>query len=102
MIFKLVESDTGSLLRVDCRNADEDKTPIALAGSSVMLRYTVAGNGIQERPMTLSGPSTADYLFAAGELIAGRMTAEVKITDAAGRQLTNIEPLTLIIRERLS
>jgi len=102
MIFKLVESDTGSILRVDCRNADENKTPIALAGSSVKLRYTVAGDPIQERAMSLSGASTADYLFVAGELKAGRMTAEVKITDAAGRELTQIEPLTLIIRERLS
>jgi len=102
VIFKLVESDTGSLLRVDCRNADEQKTPIALSGTTVTLRMIVAGNPIQERPMSLSGASTADYLFAAGELKAGRMTAEVKITDAAGRQLTNIEPLTLIIRERLA
>ena|SRR5215831_654903 len=102
MIFKLVESDTGSILRVDCRNADEQKTPLNLAGTSVTLRYSVAGAAILERAMSISGPSTADYQFAAGELKAGRMTAEVKITDSHGFVLTQIEPLTLIIRERLT
>lgn len=80
---------------------------INLTGATVTLLWRIATTGSkpsdkQSAAMTLVTPASgiASYTFTAGQLVAGKMTAEVQIT-AAGVTITSDDVLEYDIRARV-
>lgn len=99
-----VEGDTGSKLRITCKDEDSGAI-IDLTGSTVKLRWRTSGGALIIKTMTIVPPTTngiAEYLFLADELESILMRFEVEITNAGGDILTNIDPLYEPVRKRLS
>ena len=95
MPFKLAQGDTGSKLRATCKN-DNDGTVIDLTGATVHLLWRDAAAALVTKQMTIVGApasGVAEYQFAAAELFPPRMAFRVRITDAGGKILHNLEHL---------
>lgn len=74
---------------VTCK--DKDGAVIDLTGATVRLLYRINAGALQTKNMTVLTPATngkAEYLFLAGELIAGEMEGSVQITDASSKVVT--------------
>lgn len=103
MAIEFVSSDTGSTLRITCKD-NRTGTAIDLTGSTVSLRWLGAGGVLVSRTMTivtaLSG--IAEYKFVANELIPGIVNFEVQILDGAGFVLRNLTLLREEVRTVLS
>ena len=103
MAYEFVENDTGSTLKVTCKDRQAG-TVVNLTGATVKLKYTIDGGALATKTMTIQVPGTdgiATYQFLAVELVKGLMVAEVEVTDSGGKILTNLEPQTFLIRPRL-
>jgi hypothetical protein len=102
MTFRFVSGDTGSKLRVTCRN-DSDNSVIDLTGATVALRwYNRATDAVIERTMSIINPATggqAEYQFAAAELVAPEMDFEVRITDSGGKIVRSLDLLAEGVRQ---
>ena len=102
--YSFVEGDTGSKLRVTCRD-NITRLPIDLTGATVVLKWNRPTDQVaMSRTMTIVSPAIsgiAEYLFLAGELVPGLMKMEVKITDASGRILHTLQVMEEWVRAKL-
>jgi BppU N-terminal domain len=102
MAFDFVTGDTGSRLVVTCLYNDTG-LPINLTGTIVKLNYTSNSGTLYTRNMTVldTVAGIAEYRFAAGELLAPVITAEVEVTDNMGVILTSLDVLSLSVRQQI-
>lgn len=100
--MSFVAGDTGSSLRVTCRD-DDTGTTIDLTGSSVRLQWDDETGTLQSRAMTVVDAlgGEAEYQFDAADLVAGVMRFEVEITNAAGKVLRSLSLLRETVRDAL-
>ena len=104
MSFKFTQSDTGSTLEITCQN-DSTGAVINLTGSTVALRYKIAGGALQTKSMTLDGDPTtgkATYTFLANELTPGTFIGDATITDAGALTISSLENIVEEIKSRLA
>src|SRR6187455_965584 len=96
-----VSNDTGSTLLVTC--TDDAGTAINLAGCTVELRWQEAVGTVADKTMTVvdAAAGTCSYKFLADELYAPAMAFELKITDADGFILKNVNLITVTVRDDL-
>ena len=103
-IYSFVEGDTGSKLRITCRD-NVTRLPIDLTGATVVLKWLRPTDQVAiSKTMTVISPATsgiAEYLFLAGELVPGLMKMEVKITDAAGKILHTLQVMEEWVRAKV-
>jgi hypothetical protein len=95
MPYKLAQGDTGSKIRATCKN-DSDGSLIDLTGATVQLLWRDGAGALVTKTMTIVGAPTAgvaEYLFAAGEIFLPLMSFRVRITDAGGKILHNLDNL---------
>lgn len=97
-----VAGDGGSRLVVVCRDHDSQQ-PINLAGKTVQLRFRINAGTVAERSMTITDAAAgkAEYVFASSELLAGLLTAEVRLNPGLSDQLTSIDELSIPVRAPL-
>lgn len=102
-----VEGDTGSVVDYTVVNR-QTKTPIDLAGASVVVRWTINGGAPVQQSMTIVDASSGrvSYQFGAGELAVptgteSAMRLNVVVTDAGGKVLTQRTALTYKIRKKI-
>ncbi len=103
MAFDFVQLDTGSTLRVTCKDSDTEAV-IDLTGATLTLRYKIGSAAKVEKTMTLEVPNTAGiatYKFLAAELSNGDLVGEVTINDSGGKEITSIENMVLPIKQRI-
>ena len=101
--YSFVEDDTGSQLRVTCRNKVTGAV-IDLTGSTVQLQWKTRKQVFTEKTMSIVVPGTngiAEYLFLAGELEAPAMKFEVEVTDGIGKVLHSLDFLYELVRKKL-
>ena len=104
MSFKFTETDTGSTLEVTCEDDSTGKV-INLTGSTVTLRFKVAGGALQTKPMVLDADPTtgkATYEFLTAELVPGTFLGDATITDSGGKTISSLENIVEQIKARLS
>jgi len=95
MPYKLAQGDTGSKIRATCRN-DSDGSLIDLTAATVHLLWRDAAGALVTKTMTIVGAPTAgvvEYQFLAAEIFPPLMAFRVRITDAGGKILHNLDPL---------
>lgn len=107
MAIDLVEDDTGTVLHCTVRNK-KPVAPIDLTGATVTLRWTINGGSPVQQTMTIvdAAAGRVSYQFGAGELAVpiGETSAlrlNVVVTDAGGKVLTQITPITYTIRKKI-
>jgi len=101
--YQFVSGDTGSVLRVTCKN-DSDNTAINLTGSTVSLRwFDRATDAVITKAMTLVTPASGicSYQFATGELVSPSMSFEVRITDGSSAIIRSLNLIDVDVREKL-
>jgi len=104
-MFSFVANDDASVLSITCR--DRNGVAIDLTTAlAVRLYYRIDGGSLQTKTMVIdpdqvANTGVASYRWLSAELIAGKMVAEVEITDASSNVLTSNRTLTYLIRERL-
>ena len=103
MAAELVTGDTGSILRITCKD-NELGTAINLTGATVTLRWENASGTVTSKTMTIvtAASGICQYQFAAGEIIAGTMRFEVSITDASGYIVSNLTLIPIEVREEMA
>lgn len=99
----LVTGDTGSKLQVTCKDNDSGAV-IDLTGATVTLRWQNKLGVVQNKTMTITNAAggVAEYEFLAGEISYPKMSFEVRIVDSGGKEITNLEPIELVVRTRLT
>lgn len=102
MTYDLVSNDTGSTLRVTCKDNDTQAV-INLTGATVKFRWEKQDGTLALRTATVTDAAggIAEYKFLTGEIEAPRMKVEVEITDSSGFIVTNLELEELSVRQRL-
>ena len=101
---EFVEGDTGSVFQATCKNEDTDAV-IDLTGATVTLRWLDSADSLVSKAMSIIGDpalGVAEYKFLATELIAPAMTFEVKVVDAGGFILHNLDEIVKSVRKVLS
>ena len=103
MSAQLVAGDTGTILKVTCKDSETGAVLPGLASAVVVLKYRINSGGVISKPMQVVNAVTGlvQYQFAAGELTAGHLKAEVEVTDSGGKLLTNLDLINLIIRKKV-
>ena len=104
----LVEDDTGTVVEYTLVNK-KTKAPIDLSGATVVLRWTINGGpAVVQQTMTIldAAAGRVSYQFGAGELAVpagtdSAMRLNVKVTDAGGKVLTQLKPMTYKIRKKI-
>ena len=101
--YRFVSGDTGSKLEVTCKS-DATGAAIPLSGCTVAVRWRDATNLLVTRSMTVTNASAgiAEYLFTASELIAPKMSFEIRITDGVGRVQRSLNLIDVDVREALA
>ena len=96
-----VAKDTASTLRVGC--VDDSKTAIDLTGCTVNLRWKDEVGDVQTQAMTVSDAAAGvcTYQFGDGELFSPGMSFEVEIVDISGKKLSNVDLISVTVREQL-
>ncbi len=106
MAIDLVEGDTGSVIAgaVVRKNGE----PMDLAGATVTLRWTIDGGAAVQRTATIvsEAAGTFTYQFTTGELVIvsgekSSLRLNVVVTDAGGKVLTQLRPVTYTIRKKI-
>lgn len=106
MAIDLVAGDTGTMLRISLRNRGTTE-PINLTGATVRLKYRIDAGVLITQVMTIADAATgvATYQFGSGELTAAAqgssLRGEVEVTDAGGKVLTQLKPMTFTIRAKV-
>lgn len=97
----LVAGDTASTLEVTC--ADDSGAAIDLTGCAVNIRWIDDVGVVQTKPMTVSDATAGicTYQFDVDELFAPGMSFEVEITDIGGKKLSNVDLISVTVREQL-
>lgn len=93
--------DTASSLAVAC--VDDSGTAIDLTGCSVNLRWKDEVGAVQTKAMTVSDATAGEctYQFGADELFSPGMSFEVEIEDISGKKLSNVDLISVTVREQL-
>lgn len=94
-----VAGDTRSTLRIDLVH-DADGVALDLTGATdVKLRWRDKAGTLQERACTVADTAAGvvTYKFAAGELEAGTMRFEARVT-VAGEVLSTLDPIEAMVR----
>jgi len=99
---QLVAGDTGTILKVVCKDESGEVLP-GLASATVKLKYRIGASELQTRTMQVADAQAGrvEYQFQTDELVAGQFKGEVEVTDAANKVLTNLNPIVLSIRKRV-
>ena len=102
MSAELVTNDTGSTLRLTCKDNELD-TAIDLTGSTVRLRWEDDSAAVQTRTMTIvdAANGIVTYKFLTGEIVFPKMRFEVEITDSGGYIISNLSLLEIETREEM-
>ena len=97
----LVAGDTASTLAVTC--VDDTGTAIDLSGCTVNLRWKDEVGEVQTQAMTVSDAAggVCTYQFGEDELFSPGMAFEVEITDISGKKLSNVDLISVTVREQL-
>lgn len=101
----LVSGDTGSTLRVTCRNKS-DNSLLDLTNKTVNLKW-IASDGVTlvTREMTVVVPATngvAEYRFQSNDLYAHSMAFEVEVIDATSAVIRGLDLIKQYVREALA
>ena len=92
-----IAGDTGSVLRVPCIDR-QTKAVIDLNGKTAALKYR-NGGATSTKSMTSTDQDKLDgvasYQFGATDLVAGGFEGQVKITDGAGKVITQLDKIVL-------
>ena len=95
--YQFVQGDTASKLEVTCK--DQDGNAIDLSGCTVRCAW---GSGARTMTITNAAGGIAEVTFSdEDDLVAGEMSVEIEIVDAAGGKKTSLTPLTFTVRPRL-
>ncbi len=100
--FPFTEGDTGSVLRITCRNYDG--SVIDLTGATVKIRWKNKAGTLVSKSMAIVGaPSNGvvEYQFAAGELLAPKMELGYRITDSSGNTISSSKLDVVLVRKPL-
>jgi hypothetical protein len=100
---EFVAGDTNSKIRLTFTRAS-DGSLLDLTGATVDLRWKIGAAPLTTSAMTLIVPNTlgqAEYLFTTGQLVAGTLTCEGRVT-SGGKFVTSLEQPTLIVRTALA
>lgn len=106
MAADLVANDTGTQLSITLKKRKTLQL-IDLTDATVRLKWRIDGAALVTRVMTIvdAAGGVATYQFADGELTAvpfgSTLTAEVEVTDAAGKILTGLTPIELKVRAKV-
>ena len=102
MSAELVTNDTGSVLRLTCKD-NELGTAIDLTASTVRLRWEDDTATVQTRTMTIEDTAggIVTYQFLSGEIVYPKMRFEVEITDSGGYIISNLSLLEIETREEM-
>lgn len=103
----LVQDDTGTVVDYTLVNK-KAKTPLDLAGATVVLRWTINDGTPVQQPMNIDDAAAGrvSYQFGAGELAVptgteSAMRLNVVVTDSGGKVLTQVKPITYKIRKKI-
>jgi hypothetical protein len=102
MDYDFVAGDRNSKLQCTCvREADD--TAIDVTTATVNLRWSMNEGTVTSSSMTKEDAANGvvSYTFGDGELVAGRLKAEVEIL-SGGLPLTSLEAMRFSVRERVS
>jgi len=101
MDYDFGEDDTGSKLRVTCKDS-QTGLPINLTGATVKLQWRKPDVTLASVVMTVIDAlgGVAEYLFAAGELKPKGMDFTVEITDSGGKILKNVNVIYKTVRPK--
>lgn len=96
-----VAGDTASTLAVTC--VDDSGAAIDLTGCTANLRWKDEVGTVQTKAMTVSNATAGEctYQFSDGELFSPGMSFEAEITDSAGKKLSNVDLISVTVREQL-
>lgn len=96
-----VAKDTASTLRVTC--VDDSGTAMDLSGCSANIRWKDDVGEVQTKAMTISDATAGEctYQFGEDELFAPGMSFETEITDSSGKKLSNVDLISVTVREQL-
>lgn len=100
MHYDFREGDTGSILRVHCKDNDTGAV-IDVTNSSVNLQWRKASDGsLASVSMTIiDAPNgIVEYKFAAGELTPPGMDFSIKITDPTTKYVTSLNSIFKSVR----
>lgn len=102
MPYSLVTGDTGSILRVTCKD-NSTGAAINLTGATVKAQWKDSVQALVSRVMTItSAPGgIAEYQFAAGEIISPIMRIEIEVIDATGKIVTSLNPIEISVRSQI-
>lgn len=100
--YQLVEGDTGSKLRVTCKDNILDQ-PIDLTGAAVALNWKKTDGNLVSKSMTIVDTATGlvEYQFLAAEIEIPKMNFEIKITDSGGRVIRSLQLIHVPVRTAL-
>lgn len=103
--YELTAGDTGSRLQVTIKDS-RDGEPVDLSGKTVELRYAINGGALQTKTMTvldqLANKGKAEYQFAALDLQAGNLRAEVRLQPGLADQVTTIDDMYIPVKAPLA
>lgn len=96
-----VAGDTASSLAVTC--VDDTGAPIDLSGCTVNIRWKDEVGTVQTKAMTVSNAAAGEctYQFGDNELFAPGMSFEAEITDGSNKKLSNVDLISVTVREQL-
>jgi hypothetical protein len=95
-----VAGDTVSSLKVEC--TDDDGAIIDLTGCTANIRWKDEIGELQIRVMTVDVASgTCSYQFGEDELFSPGMSFEVKVTDISNKTVSNVDLISVTVREQL-
>ncbi|SEN71006.1 protein of unknown function [Nitrosospira multiformis] len=96
-----VAGDTASVLKVTC--VDKSETPIDLTGCTANIRWKDEVGEVQTKAMTVLDAANGEctYQFGEDELFSPGMSFEVEVTDISGKKLSNVDLISVTVREQL-
>jgi|WetSurSiteA1Bulk_404760.scaffolds.fasta_scaffold16651_2 hypothetical protein len=99
---EFVAGDTNSKIRFTFKKAS-DGSALDLSGATVDLRWKIGAGILTTSAMTVTDAAggVAEYLFTTGQLVAGTLTAEGRVT-SGGKFVTTLEQPNLIVRAALA
>ena len=97
----LVAGDTASVLKVTC--VDDTGAAIDLSGCTAIIRWKDEVGTVQTKAMTVSDATSGEctYQFGEDELFFPGMSFEVEVTDISGKKLSNVDLISVTVREQL-
>lgn len=101
--YQLVEGDTGSKLRVTCKDNDTG-LPIDLTGATVNLQWKNNASALVTVAMTIIDAvnGIVEYQFLTGQIEPTKMSFQVRITDGSGKITKSLDLLSLNVRRALA